>query len=162
MPAHLIGPLPQSTPAGVVTSRSQRALPPDILREASLRLGIFSFIVGVLWTLGTILGHVSARALLPAGDTRWMQFGATDAIAIGAVALSVALFLYTRRTTRNPQFVLDLGLAYMVVMATALGLMWHWDGAPANYQLSTQISWVGVMLLMFAAILPTSTPKMLI
>ncbi|MDQ6633571.1 MAG: serine/threonine protein kinase [Gemmatimonadota bacterium] len=162
MPAHLIGPLPQSTPAGLVTSRSQRALPPDILREASLRLGIFSFIVGVLWTLGTVLGHVSARSLMPAGDTRWMQFSATDAIAVGAVALSIALFLYTRRTTRNPQFVLDLGLAYMVVMAAALGLMWHWDPAPKDYPVYTQISWIGVMLLMFAAILPTSTPKMFI
>jgi tRNA A-37 threonylcarbamoyl transferase component Bud32 len=162
MPAHLIGPVPTSTPGSLVTSRSLRALPADILREASLRLGIFSFIVGVLWTLGTILGHVSARAMLPAGDMRWMRFSTTDAIAIGAVALSIALFVYTRRTTRSPQFVLDLGLAYMVVMAAALGLMWHWDGAPDDYQIYTQISWVGVMLLMFAAILPTSTPKMIV
>src|SRR5258705_1441519 len=162
MPAHLIGPLPESTPAGVVTSRSQRALPADLLREASLRLGIFSFLVGVLWVLGILLGHVRARAMMPPGDTRWMQLGMTDAIAAGAIALSIGLFMFTRRTTRAPQFVLDLGLAYMVVMAAALGLMWHWDGAPDNYQIYTQISWVGVMLLMFAAILPTSTPKMLI
>jgi serine/threonine-protein kinase len=163
VPAHLIGPQPQqSTPAGIVTSRSQRALPVDLLKEASLRLGIFSAITGVLWLLGTLLGHVSARALMPAGDTEWMHMGSTDAIAAGAIVVSFGLFVYTRYTTRNPQFVLDLGLGYMVLMAVALGLMWHWDGAPDNYPLYTQISWIGVMLLIFAAILPTSTPKMII
>jgi serine/threonine-protein kinase len=162
MPAHLIGPVPGTTPTGLATSRSPRDLPADILREASLRLGIFSALTGVLWLVGTVLGHVSQRALMAVGDTRWMHMSSTDAIAAVAIALSVGLFVYTRYTTRNPQFVLDLGLAYMVVMAAALGFMWHWDGAPDNYQIYTQISWIGVMLLIFAAILPTSTSKLLI
>jgi tRNA A-37 threonylcarbamoyl transferase component Bud32 len=170
MPAHLIGPVPTSTPAVLVASRSQRALPADILRDASLRLGIFSLLVGVLWVIGTILGHIAERAMMPPGDTRWMHAGMTDAIAAAAAALSIALFMYTRRTTREAQFVLDLGLIYMVVMAAALGLMFHWYGVPEDLQvaprftpqITPQISWVGVMLLIFAAILPTSTPKMII
>jgi serine/threonine-protein kinase len=163
MPAHLIGPIPGSTPAALNSTRGHpRALPADLLREASLRLGIFSLIVAVLWTLGTVLGHIAERAMTPPGDLRWLNFDSTDVIAIASVALSLGLFAYSRRSTRDPQFVLDLGLAYMVVMALALGLMFHWDGAPKEYEITPAISWIGVMLLMFAAILPTSTPKMLV
>lgn len=163
MHAHLIGPLPTSTPADVGTSRSSpRALPADILREASLRLGILSLIVAALWFIANALAHVAVRAMTPAGDMRWLRFDSSDVIAIVSIAVSLALFAFTRRSNRSPQFVLDLGLGYMVVMAFAIGLEFHWNGAPSDYQVSPELSWIGVMLLMFAAILPTSTPKLLV
>jgi tRNA A-37 threonylcarbamoyl transferase component Bud32 len=163
MPLHVVCPIPDSGPSGLVTSRaSRRALPPDVLKDASLRLGILSVVVAALWILGTVLGHVTLRVMGPGGAERWLSFGSTDIIAIASVALSIALFVYTRRTTRDPQDVLDLGLVYMVVMSLALGLMFHWDGAPHDWPINTQISWIGVMLLLTAAVVPTSIPKMLI
>jgi serine/threonine-protein kinase len=163
MPAHLIGPRPSTTPAALVTARSRpRALPADILRDASLRLGILSLIVAVLWIVATLLGHVALWAMTPPGDTRWLDVDVSDVVGVVSVSLSLALYTYTRRSTRDPQLVLDLGLGYMVVMALALALEFHWNGAPKDWPVIPELSWIGVLLLMFAAILPTSTPKLLI
>jgi serine/threonine-protein kinase len=163
MPPLLIGPRPVSTPVVLASSRTTSApLPPDLLREAALRLGILSLVTGGLWLLGTAFGHLSLRELTAPGDPRWRQLDMTDVIAAACVVLSLALYRFTRRTTRDPQFVLDLGLVYMTVMAFGLGIMFHWFGAPPNYPISTHISWIGVMILMVAAILPSSMPKMLL
>jgi hypothetical protein len=162
MPPDLVGPAPRETPRGSATpGGSTRALPNDILRDASLRLGTFSLVVGVLWFLGTTLGHVDRVFLGPAGTSLWTLDG-TDAVAATSFVASLALFAYSRRNNRSPQFTLDLGLGYMVAMALALGLMFHWDSPPSNFLIIPEISWVGVMLLMFAALLPVSTPKMII
>ncbi len=163
MVAELVGPVPLDTPAGRVTpGGSRRELPSDILRDASRRLGTFSLVVAVLWFLGTALGHVDRQFLSPVPGQRWWTLEATDAVAGTSIALSLALFAYSRRNRRGPQFTLDLGLGYMVLMSFALGLMFHWSKAPPNFLILPEISWVGVMLLMFAALLPVSTPKMLV
>jgi predicted Kef-type K+ transport protein len=57
--------------------------------------------------------------------------------------------------------VLDLGFVYLVIMSLAIGLLFHWNGAMKDAPVNREISWVGVMVLMFAAILPSSTPKLL-
>src|SRR5688572_33397493 len=115
MPApHLILPPPASTPRAVGDSRGRaRTLPPDLLREASQRIGILSLMGAALWLLGTILGHITIRAQTPPGDPRWRSIVLpVDAIAAASIVASLALYAYTRRTT-NPKRSLDLGLAYM-------------------------------------------------
>ena len=162
MPPQLIGPLPSDGPAGRETPRSaSRELPSDILGEASSRLGTFSLIVGVLWTIGTTLGRIVEESMMQTQDPTGFHLEVTDGIAFVSIVLSFALFAYTRRSRREPQFVLDLGLGYMILMAAALGLMFHWHGGPRE-ALYPQLSWGGVMLVMFAAILPTSTPKLVL
>jgi len=158
-----IGPRPTtSAAADIVTLRSHdRALPADILKDASLRLGILSLVVALLWFVGTLAGHVAVRAMQP-DDPKWRTFEASDMIALLSIGVSFGLFAYTRRTKREPQFVLDLGLVYLVSMAIALGLLFHWEEPPPNWMVIPEISWVGVLLLMFAAILPSSTPKLLV
>src|SRR3712207_2845179 len=113
-----IGPLPPpSTPPELRLSRwSRSTLAPDLLRQASQRLGIMSLTAAALWALGPLLGHLAFRT--PFG----MQ---VDGIATASIAVSLALFAYTRRSRRDPAFILDLGLAYMVLMAFAIGLMNH-------------------------------------
>jgi tRNA A-37 threonylcarbamoyl transferase component Bud32 len=163
MPAELVRPAPQETPSdGRTPAASRRELPSDILRDASRRLGTFSLVVAVLWFLGTTLGHVDRHFLSSTGAESWWVLDATDGVAAASIALSLALFAFSRRNQRGPQFTLDLGLGYMVLMSLALGLMFHWDKAPANFLILPELSWVGVMLLMFAALLPVSTPKMII
>ena len=161
MPTDLIGPVLPTSRVGEIVSQTPRALPSDILRQASRRLGVFSLIVAVLWVLGTTLGHIAGRLMTPS-DEHWLSLRVTDFIAIASVVLSIALFVYTRRSRHGPQFVLDLGLVYMVIMALALGLLFHWGPVPEGWSILPEISWVGVMLLIFAALLPTSTPKLLI
>src|SRR2546422_3834469 len=125
--SHLIGPVPASTPAEPGISRGHvRALPYDLLKEASRRLGIMSLLAAVLWVLATVLDHLAIRAMSH-GDPRWNDFQTTDAIGGGCVLVSLALFFYTRRDDQHPGFILDLGLVYMVFTSLALGLIIHWD-----------------------------------
>jgi serine/threonine-protein kinase len=159
---HLIGPPAVSTPADLKRSRGRgRDLPDDLLKAASLRLGIMSLLFAVLWVVGEVAGHLATYALFPQSP-RWRQLDAGDAIATAAVIASLALFAYTRKGQRDPKFVLDLGLAYMVFTAFALSQLFHLGGIPVSGTYLPEISWVGAVVLMFAAIVPSSPKKLLI
>ena len=160
---HLIGKAPPSTPTLFQSSLwgKGHALPDDLLREASRRLGIMSLLGAVLWVLGTGLDHLAVR-VMSHNDPRVLYAPATDAIAIASALISLALFFYTRWRERNPRFILDLGLVYMVLTAFALGLIMHWAPVPSNWPVSPMISWIGAVVLMVAAIVPTSRTKTLI
>jgi serine/threonine-protein kinase len=158
--AKLIGPSPDVTPSGVPRSQ-RREIPDDLLREASTRLGILSLLGAVLWILATAAGHLAASAQATS-KSQWADFGTTDAIAVVMVIVSLALFAYTRRSQRSPSVILDIGLGYLVLSSLALGMLWHVGTPPPGYVLSSQISWVGALLLMFAAIVPTRPLKMLV
>ena len=114
-----------------------------------------------LWTVATALGHLAARSMLQ-GDQEWLRLGGPDAVAALSVLASLLLFAYTRRGERDPVTVLDLGLAYMVFTAFALGLTFHWAPLPANHSIAPAISWIGAVVLMFAAIVPSTPAKTLL
>ena len=155
---HLIGPVPATTPFKTTSSGSRtRALPADLLRDASRRLGIMSLVACGLWTLGTLFGHLAVGSMSH-GDREWRRLTGSDAIAALSVFFSLLLFSYTRKGDRNPENILNLGLAYMVFTAFALGLTFHWAPMPVNHSVAPAISWIGAVVLMFAAIVP-STPK---
>jgi serine/threonine-protein kinase len=158
---HRIGPAARSTPgASGRASTAHGTLPPDLLREASRRLGIMSLLAAVLWLVGTGLGHLAENAM-SGGRLPWRTFAVTDAIAALSIALSLSLFAYTRRSTRTPQFILDLGLVYLVLMAFDIGLLFHWNGVPHGTLVQPQISWIGAIVLVFAAIVPNAPLKIL-
>jgi hypothetical protein len=170
MPApHLIHPPHGPTPSSLRDSQGRhRSLPPDLLREASQRLGILSLLGAVLWFLGTLLGHITFGAQSPAGDTRWRSIMMPiDAIAATSIVVSLALFAYTRRH-KGSKMSLDLGLAYMIALSFGLGLMFHigavYYGAETlgSRRITPEISWIGAVILMFAAIVPTAPRKTII
>ncbi len=159
-----IGPPPGTTPVETGAWRSvrpRRAFPDDLLREASRRLGVLSLLAAVLWIIGVLLGHLAAGAMHPE-DARWRHLDPTDGIAGVSVLLSVALYFYARRSGRPPRFILDLGLLYMVLTSLALGLMFHWGTWPKGHAIMPEISWIGAVVLMFAAIVPNSPVKTLV
>lgn len=114
-----------------------------------------------LWFIGSVLGHIAFRAIT-LGDSSWLTLTANDAIAGAGIVFSLALFAYTRRTKREPAFVLDLGLVYLVLTAFDLGLIFHRGPMPRAAQIVPEISWVGAVVLMYAAIVPTAPTKMLL
>jgi eukaryotic-like serine/threonine-protein kinase len=144
----LIGPLARTTPAGDVARR--RRVPADLVREASQRLGVLALIGTALWTIAPSVAH------LRSGDLA--RFHPGDAIGLGCVLVSLGLFLYSRGPRRDPHFVLDLGLAYLVFVALALALLNHLAHAPPDPREAPGISWIGAVMLMFPAIAPT-TPR---
>jgi hypothetical protein len=158
---HLIGPVARATPSKATSWRARsRALPHDLLRDASRRLAIMSLVAGGLWTLAPVLGHLADRSMSH-GDPQWVLLGGTDAIAAFSVFVSVLLFFYARARDRDPRSILDLGLAYMVFTALALALVFHWDPMPVHVPIFPMISWIGAAVLMFAAIVPSTPAKTL-
>ncbi len=156
---HRIGPAARSTPgASSRASETTCALPADLLREASRRLGIMSLLAAVLWLVASLLGHVAVH-VMSRGAEEWPRFGVTDSIAIASIVVSLALFAYTRRSARDPGFILDLGLGYLVSTAFALGVIFHWNGAAPHTSVQPEISWIGAIILVFASIVPNSPWK---
>jgi eukaryotic-like serine/threonine-protein kinase len=156
----LIRPQPASTPGLLSSSRGRkREIPQDLLKEASGRLGIMSLLAGVMWVVADVLWHATWPAFHP-GQTP-PGFRGPDAIAVVCVVASIALWFYIRKSERSPEFFLKLGLVYMVLNCFAVGFVMHWD-LPMTEMLGPQITWIGVVLIMFAAILPIDPRNMLI
>ena len=155
---HVIAPPVRSTPG---PQRQQRAIPSDLLRGASRRLGIISLLGATIWLVGTVTDRLALRAISH-GDPGWARLQASDAICAVSVVVSLALFLVTRRRERDPQFLLDLGLGYMVFTGLAVGLGFHWDAPPTHGLVWPVITWNGTVTLIFAAIVPNTPRKTLI
>jgi len=158
----LIGPQVPTTPAELQGSRRHtRALPQDLLRQASHRLRVISLLGAALWLIGTLLDHLALRAMSH-GDPRWLQLTVTDAIAGTSLIASLALYFYARKRDRDPRSTMDLGLGYMVVTSFALGLMMHWDPVLRTWPVLPMFTWAGALVLMFAAIVPSTPVKTLV
>jgi tRNA A-37 threonylcarbamoyl transferase component Bud32 len=158
----LIVRLARETPAELKTSTGwARTLPDDLLQQASRRVEIISLIGAALWFLGPAFGHLAFHATNPE-DPRWLQFLPFDAIALTGIATSLALFFYLRAGERDPARVMDLALWYMVAVALDIGVMTHWgEPSPIPPGGGSLITWIGPVVLMFAAIVPAGPRKML-
>lgn len=157
-PPRLVGPPPGSTPAATGARRSRRyPIPDDLLKQASRRLQSVALLSAGLWILSTVLYHVLDR-MLAAGDSRWMYLQPSDGIVLLGVALSLALYFYLRRGSHDPRFTLDLGLVYMIAIAALIGNLMHWDPVEHSPTQPT-LSWIGVVVLLFAATLPNDPWK---
>jgi serine/threonine-protein kinase len=155
-----VGPVtPRTAPELAAThGRSGRELPADVLQQASRRLSITALLISVTYLVAWLLGRATSPDMIE-GRVRWTTVDGGDLIAVASIALSVALFFYARRTDCDCQFILDLGLAYMVAIALGLGMLMHWRPAPPGLAFMPMISWIGPLILMFAALLPSSTGK---
>lgn len=159
MSAHrVIGqPFEQTTPE----PRSARGLSPHLLRDASRRLSVIALLSGVLWVVASLLDHVLVQRR---HDTTWLSFKTADAIALVAALVSFALYFYARRGSRNPGFILDLAHVYLVFISLALGLIWHWapiDRADMVLAETPTVTWIGALVLLFAATVPSTRSRIL-
>jgi serine/threonine-protein kinase len=155
----LIGPQP-STPGILSSARSKsREIPQDLLMEASRRLSLMCLLAFALWIIADLAWHFTWPAFHPGQSVP--GFSAPDWICVGAALSSVALWAFIQRSNREPQFFLNLGLGYLVATCLAVSLVMHW-GVPEKENLMPMISWTGVVILMFAAVLPVKPRNMLI
>ncbi len=160
----ILGHFAPDTPSDltVTTGGRARRLPDDLLRQASKRLQILALVGAGLWVLGPALGHLALHMAEPQNH-EWTRFRVLDGIAVFAFATSIALYYYVGHTTRNPAFVLDLSLVYLVLTAIELGVMTHWGPVSAAPTIPRpMITWIGPVMLMTAAIVPAEPRKMLV
>ena len=151
----IIAPPPRSTPTSLSSLR--RELPADLLRDASRRLGVMSLVSAGLWFVATVFYHL---AIAPE-DSSWLGWRGSDTVAVAAILISLAVYAYTRGD-REPRSVLNVGLVFMIAMSAGAGLVQHWDPNRALHNIEPQISWMGAIVLMSAAIVPMPPLRMLV
>ena len=152
----LIDRVSRETPAELRASGRRRArpLPEDLLRQASQRLQIMALVGSALWIVGTVLGHVAYHSSHP-DDPSWSTVQVPDLVAVASATLGLALLAWLRLRPPDPAAVPTIGLMYMVATTFAIGVMIHWGRRLTGpIDVDAQITWVGPVILMFAAIIP--------
>ncbi len=134
-------------------------LPEDLLREASQRLAIVATVWAGLFAIGILMNDVIAPFVdLPMRDLiPWGRPG--DVVAILSITVSLGLAWHVRRRTCNPRQALDLALVYEVFLALGLGILNQWE---PHRVLAGRLSWICVLVLVFAMIVPNTPRKTLI
>ena len=121
-----------------------------------------ALIAASLWVVAPIVWRILLPLWMQNANQNGLGLTTSDAISAANALASLLLFAYTRATTRDPRWILDLGLGYMVLMALGVALATHSAAAHLTMSLSPQISWVGAIVLMFSAIVPSTPTKMLL
>jgi hypothetical protein len=157
---HSIRPGAEDTPANAEAPRGHlSSIPYDLLREASGRLRILALAVAALWAIGITLDHLTGLETVQ-GTVGGGVLRIADIIAAATVSISLGLYWWAGREGQNPRVTLNVGLGYMVFTAFALGVISHWDHSSDSGPIRSMISWDGILIIMFAAIVPTSPPRM--
>ena len=111
--------------------------------------------------VGSLADHIAIGAM-NGWDSRWRSLHLSDLVALIVTIISLGLFSYTRREDRDRQFILNLGQGYLILTCLALGIVIHSDVAERFWKVFLIITWVGVVLIMFAAIIPSTPGKTLV
>jgi len=112
-----------------------------------------------LFAIGILMNDVIAPFVdLPMRDLiPWGRPG--DVVAILSITVSLGLAWHVRRRTCNPRQALDLALVYEVFLALGLGILNQWE---PHRVLAGRLSWICVLVLLFAMIVPNTPRKTLI
>jgi hypothetical protein len=121
---------------------------------------VLALVVAALWIVGITLDHVFESETVR--ETVGGLIPIADLIAAASVASSLALYWWAGREGQNPRVTLNAGLGYLVFTAFSLGLITHWDHTSSAAPIHSMISWDGILIMMFAAIVPTSPRRMAI
>jgi serine/threonine-protein kinase len=146
------------TPPGsaAAAGRSTGRLPEELRSEQIERLAVFSAVIAGLWAFGlamdlVIVPFLIGRERIPSGI----------AIEVTGIAVSIAMYLFIRRTACTFETKTAVGLVYMVANAAAVALLntLSLRGALPN---APYVSWTAVLILVFSMIAPTTPVRMLV
>jgi eukaryotic-like serine/threonine-protein kinase len=146
-------PAPSRSGSGATTGR----LPEDLLLEQIRRLRLFSSVTGGLWTFAFVMNVV----LVPAatgGPTP--TYPSTAALEAAEMLISVLMVAYLRFAPHSASVKMDVGLAYMLANAAGIAALNNVIGTPAVTKVM-QVSWIGVLILVFSMISPAPPRKAL-
>jgi hypothetical protein len=131
----------------------KRGLPVDLLQDIARRLQILCAIVVIVATTGTLATKITGT-----GVPSPLRFGGVGALWLA----SLAVVLVVRRGRLSSERLLDLGMAYGVLVALIGAIV----SVPANWFASARqpLLWspVAVWVLIFPIVIPNTTPKTLL
>lgn len=150
----LVAPRPP-TPVTPSPSRSGSYLPTDVLVDQLQRLRLFALVSGGLWLFGLLMDVVVFPFVL--GER---PHGGTVSVQVAAIVTAAAIYLYVCYAPQSAQNKSDAGLWLMVLNALFVALL---ERLEPNFALRPgQLSWIVVVILLSAMILPNTPRKMMI
>jgi serine/threonine-protein kinase len=148
--------VPTPAPGVRDTRRTTGRLPDELVSEQVRRLATFSAVIAGLWGYGLAMDTFVLRLVIPGTPFNAIAIG----VELAAIAVSIAMFLYTRYAPSEPDTKAAVGLVYMVLNAVGVALLDTWATMPM-VATGPQVSWIAVLILVFSMISPTSPRRML-
>jgi len=147
---------PTPPPSGASGIRTSGRMPEDLLQEHVRRLTASCVVIVGCWTFGLAMDAVAVPTLLgvPRNPTAL-------AIEVAGIALSAGMFAYLRSSGHRSDTKTTMGLVFMVANALGIALM-NASALGSTMPNLPMVSWTAVLILLFAAISPTSPRRMLI
>jgi serine/threonine-protein kinase len=129
-------------------------LPEDLLRQASKRLGVACLVATGLWLINILIFRlvVPLFGWMP-GESHRVPGWSLEILALIVVAISIGLFIYSRSSGSRPATLLNLGLVYQFINASAIAYVNHWSFMTPNDEHG--VSYVAVIILIFPALVPS-------
>jgi tRNA A-37 threonylcarbamoyl transferase component Bud32 len=144
------------TPVTPAPGRPSSHLPTDIVADQIQRLKVFSLVSGGLWFVGAVMDLLVFPRLL--GHP---PIGSAILIESVGVLTAIAIYLYVCYAPQSAQNKSDAGLWLMVLNAFDIALLETWAHAPVDLKVG-QPSWITIVILLTAMILPGGPRKMMV
>ncbi len=157
---------PEPIPS-LVTAPSLGGLPPDILEEASRRLGWAALLYSTVYFLAFFGSHFVIYGFSALRE----HFGGEQlfqtTVAVASMALGLVVFAGSRLATVRPDRLLDFGLLFLVVGSLGISVSNFWGLYPVWSQEILQnytpgIPWECMWILVFPIIAPNTPGKTLL
>jgi serine/threonine-protein kinase len=141
------------TPVTPATARPV-SLPDDVVADQIRRLKLFCLVAAGMWAVGSLMDSV----VLP------RVFGAVTPTAVtvvemSAILVAAATFLYVHYAPHSAQTKTDAGLWLMVLNAFFVAMIETFARGDTHLMVGN-VSWIAVVILLSAMILPSSPRKM--
>jgi hypothetical protein len=134
------------------------SLPPELLHEASVRLGWAGMIYAVAYTLAYWVPFFVQRTQHP----EWPFAIIENFFAAGSILLGVLVFVVSRYARMSPQRFLDAGLVFAVVGAVGISMAEFWRGfPPIRMTVFLGVPWECVWILIIPLVAPNLPRKIL-
>jgi serine/threonine-protein kinase len=153
------GTLTETTRAA--TSGGATSLPPELLAEASRRLGWAALIYACSYFVAYFGPHLIAWMTVPEYSFVRIQ----NWFALFSVLLGLTVFVVSRRAVLAPQQMLDVGLVFQVAGSFGISVAQFWNGflpVDAVGSRFSGIPWECVWILIFPLIAPNTPTKVLV
>jgi eukaryotic-like serine/threonine-protein kinase len=133
-------------------------IPREVTADAARRLRLACAVWIALLVTAVAVNHLIVPLLhLPAHQVvPWPPIA--DALAVACILISALVYRYSAKVVGRPDTLVDLGIAYEVVLAFAIGVINQWE----PNVLAGRLSWICALILLYPAIVPASPRKILV
>jgi serine/threonine-protein kinase len=149
---------PQVNTTSSTTGGADSSLPDELVGEIVQRLRIAAAVWIGLWVIGLVMNHLVRPLLELPADAVLAWPPLADVFAVVFILLSAALYRWAPTCRSQGHKLVNVGLAYEVLLAFGVGIVNQWNPAV----LGGRLSWLCVLILIQPLIVPAPPKKTLI